>query len=41
MSSSFSWNSYPKKQLLFKLFAGLSVQEFDNICDINITKRYG
>ena len=31
---------YPKKPLLFKSFTGLSVQEFDDIYDKQITKRY-
>jgi hypothetical protein len=35
-----SYDSLSKKPLLFKSFTGLSVQEFDNIYDKEITKRY-
>jgi len=35
-----SYDRLSKKPLLFKSFTGLTVQEFDNIFDIEITKRY-
>ncbi len=31
---------YPKKPLLFTSFTGLTVQEFDDIYEKNVTKRY-
>ena len=36
----FSYERLSKKPLLFKSFTGLSVQEFDEIYDKEITKRY-
>ena len=35
-----SYDRLSKKPLLFKSFTGLTVQEFDNIYDKEITKRY-
>ena len=35
-----SYNKLSKKPLLFKSFTGLTVQEFDDIFDKEITKRY-
>jgi hypothetical protein len=35
-----SYERLPKKLLLFKSFTGLTVQEFDDIYDKEITKRY-
>jgi hypothetical protein len=35
-----SYAKLSKKPLLFKLFTGLSIQEFDDIYDKEITKRY-
>src|SRR6476646_12263533 len=37
----FSYERLSKKPLLFKSFTGLTVQEFDDIYDKEITKRYG
>ncbi|HEY6534568.1 MAG TPA: transposase family protein [Candidatus Nitrosocosmicus sp.] len=37
----FSYERLSRKPLLFKSFTGLIVQEFDNIFDKEITKRYG
>ena len=36
----FSYERLSKKPLLFKSFTGLTVQEFDDIFDKEITKRY-
>jgi hypothetical protein len=36
-----SYGRLSRKPLLFKSFTGLTVQEFDNIYDKKITKRYG
>ncbi len=36
----FSYERLSKKPLLFKSFAGLTVQQFDDINDKEITKRY-
>ncbi len=36
----FSYEKLSKKPLLFKSFTGLTVQEFDNIFQKEITKRY-
>ncbi len=38
--SLLSYDRLSKKPLLFKLFTGLTVQEFDDIYDKEITKRY-
>ncbi len=38
--SLLSYDRLSKKPLLFKSFTGLTVKEFDNICDKEITKRY-
>ena len=38
--SLLSYDCLSKKPLLFKSFTGLTVQEFDNIYDGEITKRY-
>jgi hypothetical protein len=35
-----SYERLSKKPLLFKSFTGLTVREFDDICDKEITKRY-
>jgi len=35
-----SYDRLSRKPLLFKSFAGLTVQEFDNIYDKEIIKRY-
>jgi hypothetical protein len=35
-----SYERLSKKPLLFKSFTGLTVKEFDDICDKEITKRY-
>jgi hypothetical protein len=35
-----SYDRLSKKPLLFKSFTGLTVQEFDDIYDKEITKRY-
>ena len=35
-----SYNRLSKKPLLFKSFTGLTLQEFDDIYDKKITKRY-
>jgi len=37
----FSYDRLSKKPLLFKSFTGLTVQEFDNIYDKEIVKKYG
>jgi hypothetical protein len=37
----FSYERLSRKPLLFKSFTGLTVQEFDEIYDKEITKRYG
>ena len=37
----FSYERLSKKPLLFKSFTGLTVQEFDDIYDKKIAKRYG
>jgi hypothetical protein len=37
----FSYERYSKKPLLFKSFTDLTVQQFDDIYDKEITKRYG
>ncbi|HEY6536552.1 MAG TPA: hypothetical protein VIY08_12255 [Candidatus Nitrosocosmicus sp.] len=39
--SLLSYDRLSKKPLLFKSFTGLTVQEFDNIFDKEITKRCG
>ena len=36
----FSYARLSKKPLLFKSFTGLTVKEFDDICDKGIAKRY-
>ena len=36
----FSYERLSRKPLLFKSFTGLTVQEFDNIFDKEIAKRY-
>ena len=36
----FSYERLSRKPLLFKSFTGLTIQEFDNIFDKEITKRY-
>ena len=36
----FSYERLPRKPLLFKSFTGLTVQQFDNIFQNEITKRY-
>ncbi|MDQ6661581.1 MAG: transposase family protein, partial [Chloroflexota bacterium] len=38
--SCFPMIHYPKKPLLFKSFTGLTVEEFDNIYNKEIIKRY-
>ena len=38
--SLLSYDRLSKKPLLFKSFTGLTVQEFDDIYDKEITKRY-
>jgi len=38
--SLFSYDRLSKKPLLFKSFIGLTVQEFDDIYDKEMTKRY-
>ncbi len=38
--SLLSYDRLSKKPLLFKSFTGLTVQEFDDIFDKKITKRY-
>jgi len=35
-----SYDRLSKKPILFKSFTGLKVQEFDNICDREMAKRY-
>jgi len=35
-----SYERLSKKPLLFKSFTGLTIKEFDDICDKEITKRY-
>jgi len=37
----FSYERLSRKPLLFKSFTGLTVQEFDDIFDKEIAKRYG
>jgi hypothetical protein len=37
----FSYERLSKKPLLFKSFTGLTVQQFDDIYDKEIAKRYG
>ena len=37
----FSYERLSRKPLLFKSFTGLTIQEFDDIFDKEITKRYG
>ncbi len=38
--SLLSYDKLSKKPMLFKSFTGLTVQEFDDIYDKEITKRY-
>ena len=38
---SLSYDRSSKKPLLFNSFTGLTVQEFDDICDNGIVKRHG
>ena len=38
--SLLSYEKLSKKPLLFKSFTGLTIQEFDNIYDKEIAKRY-